>query len=180
VAGDAVVVFGGGPIGQSVALVALASGARVHVVEPIAHRRDVAIQLGAEASDGSGAAAQDWCGTDGADVVFDTTAAPVVLDQALALAGAVGRVVLVGLASGAAELSPGPITFKELDVLGSSACDAADFRAAVELVSVHRDAVARLVTHRVRLDELPRALELVAARDPSVLKVVVDLRELTS
>lgn len=49
-AGDAVAVIGGGMIGQCVALAARAMGAVVVVIEPSDRRRELALQLGADAA----------------------------------------------------------------------------------------------------------------------------------
>lgn len=49
-AGEAVVVLGAGPIGQTVALCAAARGARTMVVDPLTNRRELALELGAESA----------------------------------------------------------------------------------------------------------------------------------
>jgi 2-desacetyl-2-hydroxyethyl bacteriochlorophyllide A dehydrogenase len=87
--GDRVVVVGGGVVGLLVARLAAASAARVRLVERSARRRDVARALGIEALSED----EDHpCGD--ADVVFEATGDPTVLERALAHAGAEGTVVV--------------------------------------------------------------------------------------
>jgi L-gulonate 5-dehydrogenase len=76
--GEAVVVLGGGPIGQASMLAAKAKGARVLLSEPVAARRERALALGTdEVTDPSDlvARASGFAGGDVA-VVVDTTGVP--------------------------------------------------------------------------------------------------------
>src|SRR5262245_59415095 len=80
-AGDAVVVFGGGPIGCLIALVARHRGARVLVSEVNLFRIDLLQGFGLEVFRPDAAAAgqdviravNEWTGGDGADVAFEVT-----------------------------------------------------------------------------------------------------------
>ena len=61
----------------------------------------------------------------------------------LDLVAAAGRVLVVGLSSHEVPLRIGALPFRELDVLGVSTCQSADFAAAADLVLRHREAVVR-------------------------------------
>jgi L-gulonate 5-dehydrogenase len=179
---DHVAVLGGGPIGQAVVLVAIASGARVMLVEPVASRREAARLMGAATASSAAEAALEvasWSGGNGPGLVLDTTGIAAALQEAVDLVAAAGRVVVVGIAGHSAPFHPGPVTLKELDVLGSSACGSDDFADAVTLVRAHAQTVSALVSHLVPLDAVGEALHLVARRDESVMKVAVDLRRPT-
>jgi (R,R)-butanediol dehydrogenase/meso-butanediol dehydrogenase/diacetyl reductase len=119
-----VVVFGAGPIGVASALAARDRGGDVLVVDPVDARRDLLARAGFAvtwAEDGELAAqVARHSGPDGPDVVLDTTGRAALLPTVLDVAGHGGRVAVVGLTSATAPTSPGPVPFKELDVLGVS------------------------------------------------------------
>jgi threonine dehydrogenase-like Zn-dependent dehydrogenase len=176
-AGEHVAVLGAGPIGQAVALAAADAGARVMVIDPLAPRRELALLSGAEAAewgtpDGTMSAVRDWSGG-GPQVVMDTTGDPAALEQALDMVVSAGRVVVVGMSGGAAPVRSGLLPVKEIDVLGSSCCDAADFAAAVALVRRSATAVARLVTDEFPLAEAAAAIARAMSRPEEVMKVAV-------
>ncbi|MCW2698335.1 MAG: hypothetical protein JWR62_3420 [Modestobacter sp.] len=177
--GDTVVVFGAGPIGVASALAARDRGGQVLVVDPVGARRELlaragfpvcwaedvelAVQVGAHS------------GPDGPDVVLDTTGRAALLPTVLDIAGHGGRVAVVGLTSATAPTSPGPIPFKELDVLGVSCCLPEEFAAAADLVARHPELVDSLVSHVFALDEVAGALRLLDERPTEAFKVLVDV-----
>jgi threonine dehydrogenase-like Zn-dependent dehydrogenase len=176
-AGEHVAVLGAGPIGQAVALAAADAGARVMVIDPLGPRRELALLSGAEAAewgtpDGIAAKVRDWSGG-GPQVVMDTTGDPAALEQALDMVISAGRVVVVGMSGGAAPVRSGLLPIKEIDVLGSSCCDAADFAAAVALVRRSAAAVARLVTDEFPLADTAAAIARAMSRPEEVMKVTV-------
>jgi L-gulonate 5-dehydrogenase len=172
-----VAVLGAGPIGQAVAIAAADAGARVMVFDPLAPRRELALLSGAEAAEWGtpeavAAKAREWSGG-GPQVVMDTTGDPAALEQALDLVVSAGRVVVVGMSGGAAPVRSGVLPVKEIDVLGSSCCDAADFAAAVALVRRSAAAVARLVTDEFPLADAAAAIARAMSRPEEVMKVTV-------
>jgi L-gulonate 5-dehydrogenase len=176
-AGEHVAVLGAGPIGQAAALAAADAGARVMVIDPLTPRRELALLSGAEAAawgsrDDIAARVRDWSGG-GPQVVMDTTGDPAALEQALDMVISAGRVVVVGMSGGAAPVRSGLLPVKEIDVLGSSCCDAADFAAAVALVRRSAAAVARLVTDEFPLAEAAAAITRAMNRPEEVMKVTV-------
>jgi 2-desacetyl-2-hydroxyethyl bacteriochlorophyllide A dehydrogenase len=108
--GDHVAVIGLGAIGLMVVQMArLAGAARVTAVDPVAARRELALELGAHAAvdpaepgDGAGAAIKR-AGGRGLDVAIETSGAAAGLHDAIAAAGLGGRVVTVGFYQGGAE-----------------------------------------------------------------------------
>lgn len=177
--GETVVVFGAGPIGVASALAARDRGGDVLVVDPVASRREVLARAGfavcwAEGDDLAGAVAAHG-GPDGPDVVVDTTGRAALLPTVLELAGHGGRVAVVGLTSATAPTSPGPIPFKELDVLGVSCCLREEFAAAADLVARHPALADSLVSHVFPLDEVAGALRLLDEHPTEAFKVLVDV-----
>jgi L-gulonate 5-dehydrogenase len=177
-ADERVVVFGAGPIGQSVALAAIDRGAAVLLVDRLEQRVRYGSAAGAEVlqADTTEAAVADalaWSGGEGPEVVVEATGAPELLRSALDLVSPAGRVVVVGLSDRDAPVRVGRVPFKEIDVLGVSCCNADEFAAAVDLVSRRRDVAAPLVTHQFALDDAPPAIEYVFRNQDEVMKAVV-------
>ena len=88
--GDEVVVLGGGVIGLLIARLATSTGGRVRLVETSPRRRAVARDLGIAA-----VSPDDDHPSGDADVVFEATGDPAVLDRAIAHAGQEATVVVV-------------------------------------------------------------------------------------
>ncbi|BCB83903.1 zinc-dependent alcohol dehydrogenase [Phytohabitans suffuscus] len=161
--GATVAVLGGGTIGQCVLLAALAAGAaRVVVTDPVAAKRDLAVELGAAAAleptaeDGIAAA------LDGRpDVVFDCVASRGSLGSALRLAMRGGAVVVVGVGHGPLDLTVETIQDHEIRLAGSAMYVPDDFTAAERLVAAGTP-VHRLVTAVRPLDEAAGALRAAA------------------
>lgn len=178
--GEQVVVFGAGPIGLATVLAAVAAGARVLVVDPVAARRDLAAAAGAEQTvwddpQGVLAAARDWTAGDGPAVAVDTTGHPGVLAQCVELVANAGRVVVVGMSGPPAPLRSGAFPEKEIDVLGSSCQTAAAFQEAIRLVADRRETVGRLFTHRFPLTRAKEAFDLAVGQPDEVMKVLVEV-----
>ncbi|MFW6205555.1 MAG: zinc-binding dehydrogenase, partial [Actinomycetota bacterium] len=154
--GERVVVIGGGPIGQSVALCALDRGARVMMTDLVASRLELARANGIEVVDAAKAdavaAARDWAGSAGPPAVFECVGAPETVRHAVDMASSAGRVVIVGIGHEEVSLPINAFTERELSVLGSTVCTHEDFAEAIRIVGAQREAVARLITHERPLD----------------------------
>lgn len=107
---------------------------------------------------------------------MEASGIPVVLDQALDMVSSACRVVVVGMSADHAPLRPSLLPAKEIDVLGASCCDGAEFAAAVELVARHAATVRRLASHELPLAEADRAIDL-TKRPEGVMKVLVSISE---
>ena len=177
-AGDRVVVFGAGPIGQAVALAATDRGAAVLLLDRqeqrLEHGRPIGADMAAVETGGDAVArAREWAGAEGPEVVVEATGAPELLQQALDLVSPAGRVVVVGLSDSDAPVRVGRLPFKEIDVLGVSCCNGEEFAAAVDLVSRRRDVAAPLVTHEFSLEQAPEAIDYALHNPAEVMKAVV-------
>ena len=123
-ASDTVAVIGGGPIGLLTVIAAVADNARVVLVEPQAHRCELALRSGAHAAlDPADHAFADAVAEvtqgRGFDVVIEAAGAPAAMAAALELAGQEARVVFVGISIGArAEAQLGLIQSKALRIRG--------------------------------------------------------------
>ena len=101
-AGSSLVVFGGGPVGLAAVMAGrIQQCAQVILVEPVAARRDIALELGAtHVIDPAGAdlpAAIRAIVPEGVDFAFDTTGNVGVIEAGLASLGSHGALGLVGV-----------------------------------------------------------------------------------
>jgi 2-desacetyl-2-hydroxyethyl bacteriochlorophyllide A dehydrogenase len=164
--GDHLVVLGLGAIGLLLVQMARLAGAtRVTAVDPVASRRELASELGADevldpgaAEDGVGAAVKRSGGR-GVDVAVETSGNPAALHDAIAAAGLGGRVVTVGFYQGGApDLRLGEEWHhNRLDMVSSMGAWGAPHRAypAWDRERVMRTVVDLLASERVRVDSLP-------------------------
>ena len=77
------------------------------------------------------------------------------------------------MSSGATPIRPGIFPEKEIDVLGSSTATAADFCAAISLVTACRPHVSQLFSHHFPLARAAEAFEFAMNRPPDAVKIVV-------
>ena len=178
-ADDHVVIFGAGPIGQAVCLVAFDRGARVLVVDRLATRLALARDLGAERTALAGeeevtAIVAEWTRGDGPGVTVDAVGAPAVIRACIDLVAHAGRVVVIGLSEQDVAIPVMDFTRKELTIVGSRN-NAGVFGEAVALVQRHRDRVAKLITHRFPLARFADAIQFAADHPDEAEKVMIEV-----
>ena len=121
---DTIAILGGGPIGLLSLYVVLANGARAVVIEPQAHRRQTALDIGAfGALDPADARFNDAVGdvTGGRrfDGVIEAAGAPSAMAMALEVVGHGGRIAYAGINVGStAPAALGLIQSKSLQIRG--------------------------------------------------------------
>ncbi|QRM56234.1 zinc-dependent alcohol dehydrogenase family protein [Sinorhizobium sp. BG8] len=165
--GQSVVVLGGGVIGLLVVQLARLAGATsVVLVTRQAVRRSLAEELGATSSvdPAAGDVVDQVAGADGllpggADVVFECAGVGETVAEAPKLARTGGTVVILGVMPKGekVEMEPFDILFRELRVLGSFINPSTHARAAA-LISSGTIEVGRLISRRIRLEDLPEAV----------------------
>jgi threonine dehydrogenase-like Zn-dependent dehydrogenase len=178
--GEKAVVFGAGPIGQAITVAAIDRGASVLLVDQVESRLERGRATGAELlavepGEDPSAAACDWAGGDGPEIVFEATGVPEIARVGVDLVTRAGRVVVVGLSSRDAPLPVGDFAFKEIDVLGVSCASAEDFAEAVALVGRRHDVLAGFVTHEFPLEQAPEAIDYAIHNPAEVMKAVIRL-----
>jgi len=179
-AGMAVLVIGGGTIGLLSAFVAVRAGADVTLVVRHSHQRALARDLGiARIIDALPDGGLPPIGLEAApDVVFETVGgrAPT-LAIATACVRPGGTVVMVGVFSGPVSIDGGLMLAKEVRLVPSMTYRRRgaepDFVRALRLLLEERSRLAKLVTHRLPLDEIDRAFALAAAKRSGAIKVAV-------
>lgn len=168
---DRIVIVGGGPVGLLATAAARARGAaHITVIEPLAHRRSLALTLGADVVSDP----QDVDGLAG-DVVVECTGNPALIPSALALTAPAGRLVLAGIYSGSVTLSPHDLVLAEREIIGTLAhIYDQDYREAVGLISSGRIDVLPVISDRVPLARsLDDGLLALAGNPAAHVKIVV-------
>ncbi|GHI03523.1 Zn-dependent alcohol dehydrogenase [Streptomyces cellostaticus] len=180
--GEKVVVVGGGPVGVLIALVARATGAEVRVVEPSAHRRLLAEELGLTvwdpAADDIGALVGEWTQDAGADVAFEVSGAAGGVDTAVDVLGVRGRLCLVAIHPRPREVNLHRFFWRELTLVGARLYDRGDFERAVTLVADGTIPAERLISKVVPLTQAPAAFEALEGGG-DVMKILVDCTDNT-
>ncbi|HET9657010.1 MAG TPA: alcohol dehydrogenase catalytic domain-containing protein [Kineosporiaceae bacterium] len=171
-AGCGVGVIGCGPIGLMLVQLAVAAGAQVAAVEPLAHRREAARRAGAvvvlqpqELSRGP---------LDGCEVVFEVSGSDGGVAAAGALVAPGGRIVLVGIPDGdRTTLRASPFRRKGATLAFVRRMTEDAYRRGIGLAGDRVVDLSWLTTHRFPLEQAAEAFAVAVAREG--LKVVVDV-----
>jgi (R,R)-butanediol dehydrogenase / meso-butanediol dehydrogenase / diacetyl reductase len=176
-AGDRVVVFGGGPIGTLIALVCREKGAHVKVVEINPFRLKLIQGIGLETigpGEDTVAAVRDWTGGTGADVVFEVTGDPAMVTLLTRVVRVWGTVSVIAIHSEPVPIDLYPVFAREIKLHGSRLYTKAAWDEAIRLAAARALPLAALVTGRVKIDGIQRAMEEALSGGP-VMKVLVDM-----
>lgn len=177
-AGETVLVIGGGPIGQLIALVAARTGAHVIVAEPDSERRALAAAHGAFVVDplneDLAAVVQERTNGAGADVVFEVAGIAATALDATAHAKVRGRLVMVAIHPKPVPIDLHRVFWRELEILGARVYEREDFESAAALIAEGAIPAADLITQVVPLDETARAFA--ALSEARAMKILVDVR----
>jgi threonine dehydrogenase-like Zn-dependent dehydrogenase len=175
--GDAVLVFGGGPIGALIALVCRDLGARVAVAEINPFRLDLLRSLGLDTVGPDAdvvAWANDWTAGTGVDVAFEVTGNPAaarVVTDVVRVWGTISMVAIHG--AGPVPVNLYQMFARELVMHGSRLYTRADWEEALRLAATGAVPLAPLVSRRLPLELLQRGMEDALAGQP-VMKVLID------
>ena len=177
--GQTVVIFGHGPLGCLLAMVAAARKARVVIVGKAGFRWERVAALGiaecvdATATDDVLATLHETLGERAADVTIDATGQPEVWAQAVSAVTRGGTVVFFGgCAPGTTvSLDTRRVHYEELTLVGAFHHTPETIRRAVELLDGGAVNPEGLLTHRMGLAGVPEALELMSRGE--ALKVLI-------
>jgi len=169
--GSRVMVVGAGPIGLMIVLALKDSGAGLIIAQDLLQSRlDMAKRLGADVSiDGTLPLeqrlqqVQELTDGVGPDVVIEAAGVPVAFEESLAFVRRGGKLIEVGHFTdpGTIEIHPFTICFKDLDLHGSWAYPPIIFEDALSILSKTSLPVEEILTHKIPLEDLPKAMELV-------------------
>jgi 2-desacetyl-2-hydroxyethyl bacteriochlorophyllide A dehydrogenase len=169
--GDKVAILGAGPIGDLILQMARLQGAaQITVLENNPGRAELARQLGADQV----VDRMEDLQPDTYDVVIDATGMISVMNRAIDFARHGGTVLLFGVPPSGKkmEFEAFKIFRKGLTLLSSYTSVRNSFQA-VNLLQTGQVRVEALISHRLPLKELARALEMIESHDPAVKKVIM-------
>lgn len=179
--GDVVVVLGAGPIGCLHVRLARARGARLVVIADVNQARlDLAARAEPDAAidstkDDPIDAIRKMTDGRGADVVITATGAGQAQEQALEMTAPRGRISLFGglpKDDSTIRFDSNLVHYGELSVFGAYGSAPRHNREALSLIADGRVRVDDLITHRMPLADVDRAIETVISGDG--LKVVIE------
>ena len=183
--GDKVLILGAGQLALQHAMVAKAVGATVIVSEPIAERRELARKFGADyVLDGSStedvvAGVHELTDGKGADAAIVTIGSPEASVTALSAVRSRARIVLFGGFDRGVQttLDLNIIHYKEIELTGSYWVGVPPYGnpdlygVAMKLIQDKTVPVAKLITHRMELEQIHDAFDAIRTR--SGLKAII-------
>ncbi len=176
--GDTVLVIGAGPMGQDVAKVAALSGASLVIIsEPHPYRRKLAADYGfshvldPQETDVVGQVMELTRGI-GADVAFEVAGLSETVNQAISAVRQGGRLVQVGVPTGAVTVDLRRLVIGEIELIGEHATHW-DFGTAIDLIRTGRVDVTSVITHTLPLEQVLEGMEL-AKSSMEAVKVVLE------
>ncbi|MEY7851649.1 2,3-butanediol dehydrogenase [Natrarchaeobius sp. A-rgal3] len=183
-AGDAVAVFGSGPIGLTVVQAARAAGAGpIFVSEPNDARRELAAECGADVlidpiEDDPEAQIVDEIGRH-ADVAFEVAGIEATVNQAIRATKPGGTTVIVSLFEETVAIHPNDLVMKERTLVGTAAFEGGplsgrEFETTIRNIATGDLDPELLVTSRIDLENLvDDGFEQLLADDNEHVKILV-------
>lgn len=163
-AGMSVGVFGCGPIGQLVIQMARLGGAMdVFVTEPLCHRLESALSLGA----------REWTPGQKVDVAFEVAGENEAVEAAVAAVKPGGRVILAGIPADDRTSFPASVVRRKGLIIKLVRRMKFTYPRAIQLVDSGRVDVRSLVTHHFPLEKALEAFFVAQRREG--LKIIIDI-----
>jgi 2-desacetyl-2-hydroxyethyl bacteriochlorophyllide A dehydrogenase len=171
--GDSTVVMGGGPIGNLIAQVLRASGARAVVVAEVKDfRRELAERQGITTFNPAQESARDALrritGESYADRVFEATGAAAAVCEAIDVCRIRGEITWVGLPKTPLEVDILRLVFKEIKTTGARVYRPVDYPVAISLLARRAVDVLPLITDKLALQDVVKGFEHMHDADRSL------------
>lgn len=176
-----VLVLGAGTIGNLVAQVARASGARdVMVTDVSDYKLGKARACGIEHAinphrEDLEQALRQRFGPDRADLILECVGAQETISQGIANARKGTTIVIVGVFGKKPEVDLGLVQDRELSLVGTLMYQERDYERAIELVAGGRLHLDELITHRFRFRDYLRAYQTIEEARGNIMKVLIAL-----
>lgn len=176
VAGEDVLVIGGGPIGMLVAMVAKQAGANVTLSEINENRLEFARKQGFSALNPKevdvAQAMSDATGGKGADVVFEVSGTQPGVDLMTAAAATRGRIVMVAIHASKPQIDLFQFFWREIEMIGARVYEAVDYDAAMDLLAGGDIDAASFITDVAALTDIAAAFKSLT-QNPNAMKTLV-------
>jgi 2-desacetyl-2-hydroxyethyl bacteriochlorophyllide A dehydrogenase len=178
--GHNVAVLGAGPIGNLVAQVAQAFGARVLITDLSEYRLEIARQCGLESTSNAGQesladAAERTFGSAGFDVVLECVGVEDTMTAAIDNIQKGGRIVVVGVFGEKPRVDMGLVQDRELNLHGTLMYQRPDYERAVELIADGSVKTDPLFSKHFSLDDYLDAYRFIDDQGDKSMKVFIDV-----
>lgn len=181
VAGKTVVVLGAGTIGNLVAQVAKALGAKAVMITDLSdYKLDKARACGIDytvntARDDLDQAVITHFGRDRADLIIECVGAQETVTQAVAVARKGTTIVIVGVFGKKPVVDLGLVQDRELSIVGTLMYQKPDYETAIELVQQGKMHLGELITHRFEFADYLDAYHTIEDSGGKYMKVMIEL-----
>ncbi len=181
--GTNVVVLGAGTIGNLVAQVAVASGAKKVVITDINQKRlDIAKSCGIHACVNTKErklrdVILEQFGDDEADIIIDCAGVKAIFNEAVAAARCSSKLVIVANYKEPVEIELPLFQRREVDMLGIMMYLREDFQRAIDLMTGKAINTALLISDHFGIGQLEEVYPYIDNNPESVMKVVIDVSE---
>jgi 2-desacetyl-2-hydroxyethyl bacteriochlorophyllide A dehydrogenase len=177
---EIVMVLGCGTIGAGAIAGALSRGATVIAVDIDDYKLELARDLGAQHVVNSGSSdlheqLKELTSGDGPHVVVEAAGNPVTYRAAVNEVAFTGRVVCIGYAAREVSFATRLFVQKELDIMGSRNATQNDFKSVISFLEQGSFPLERMITRKVRFNEVHEAIQTWANNPGRVMKILLDL-----
>lgn len=179
--GRKVLVLGAGTIGNLVAQVAGALGARAVMITDISPYKlakgqacGIEFAVNTQAED-LASALRRHLGPDGADLILECVGVEATITQAVSNARKGTTIVIVGVFGQKPVVDLGLVQDRELRLVGTLMYQKADYKQAIELAASGALALDELVTHRFPFADYLAAYQTIEAAQGNIMKVMITL-----
>ena len=171
---DLVVVLGGGPIGQAIALAAMRAGlTNIIVSENIGSRRALLERLGIRSVPAAELAPAVQAMAASSVTVLDAVGSSESVAQGLSLSGRGGRLVLIGMSEPLLEVPSYEVSVKEREIMGTFCYSKEDFRSTVDWLGANVDTAKLLVDAVEPLAAGPQVFNDLASHKRDASKILL-------
>lgn len=176
-----VIVLGAGTIGNLVAQVARANGAKsVMITDVNDYKLEKASSCGFEhvinpQKEDLGRAIVNIFGPNKADLIFECVGVQDTITQAILNARKGSKIVIVGVFGKKPQVDLGLVQDRELQLIGTLMYQRNDYIQAIELVSSGKLSLKELITHRFAFTDYLKAYTLIDSLAGNYLKVMIEL-----
>lgn len=176
-----VIVLGAGTIGNLVAQVARANGAKsVMITDVNDYKLEKASSCGFEhvinpQKEDLGQAILNIFGPNKADLIFECVGVQDTITQAISNARKGSKIVIVGVFGKKPLVDLGLVQDRELQLIGTLMYQRDDYIQAIDLVSSGKLSLKQLITHRFAFKDYLKAYTLIDSLAGNYLKVMIEL-----